>query len=418
MHDFMFCAVWRVFDINYLFFFQISNVLFIYFSSAIKMKLIATIAFICFHTVTCTTSMSPDIYLGVTDLQIGFGDDCHLFWKGEEGYKKNAEFRCGTSKGDPMWIEKRGHLYAIGSSNCPLYWNGDEGNVKHGQFRCGKPIKDLFYIKPRPNGLWAIGFRNCPLFWRGDKGNVKNAEFRCGKDISDEFWIKGAGCKPTKVQILDTADDAKFDGEELIGVTTAASCSGGEHTLILQQSKDLTEELTLGTTKSTEVNWQVSASVTVEASAKFLGSGGSVSATVGYSVGGAITWENSKEKTTGSTSTTGSGVEISYKTPGAAMVVGFAKRYVFDNSRVPAKVTITCKGGHSFTYSTSFSLKTKTYSQTFYKHYRGEFLPGKCTQSRANCVYNWRFSSYKSVMDARHKFNQCFPAEIGKLTKK
>jgi hypothetical protein len=28
--------------------------------------------------------------------------------------------------------------------------------------RCGKPIKDLFYIKPRPNGLWAIGFANCP----------------------------------------------------------------------------------------------------------------------------------------------------------------------------------------------------------------------------------------------------------------
>ena len=367
MRDFMFCAVWRVFDINYLFFFQISNVLFIYFIFDIKMKLIAIIAFICLYTVSYTTSISSDIYVGATGLQIGFGDNCHLFWRGDDGYKKNAEFRCGTSKGDPMWIKKRGHLYVIGSGNCPLYWNGDEGNVKNGQFRCGKPISDLFYIKPRPNGLWAIGFDKCPLYWRGDKGNVKNAEFRCGKDISDEFWIKGAGCKPTKVQTLDTADDAKFDG--FIGVTTAASCSGGEHTLILQQSKGLTEELTFGTTKSTEVNWQVSASVTVEASAKLFGTGGSVSATVGASAGGAMTWGSSREKTTGSTSTTGSGVEISYKTPGAAMVVGFAKRYVFDNSRVPAKVTITRKGGHSFTYyTTSFSLKTKTYSQTFYKH--------------------------------------------------
>ena len=414
----MFWSVWRVFGINYLFFFQIYNVLFIYFSFDTKMKLIGTIAFICFHTVTYTTSMSPDIFVGATDLQIGYADNCHFFWKYSDSYRKNAEFRCGTSKGDPMWIKKVGHLYAIGSGGCPLYWSYNSGSVKNGEFRCGKPIVDLFYIKARPNGLWAIGYGGCPLFWKYNRGNVKNAEFRCGRGISDVFWIKGADCKPTNVQILNTADDAKFDGEELIGVTTAASCSGGEHKLILQQSKDLTEELTLGTTKSTEVNWQVSASVTIEASAKFLGSGTSVSATVGFSAGGAVTWGSSREKTTGSTSTTGSGVEISYKTPGAAMVVGFAKRYVFDNSRVPAKVTITCKGGHSFTYTTSFSLKTKTYSQTFFKHYRGEFLPGQCTNSRADCVYNWRFSSYKSVMDARHKFNQCFPAGIGKLTKK
>ena len=381
------------------------------------MKVIAAIAFLCSHTVV-TCSMSPDMFLGSKELQIGFQDSCHLFWRGDEGNSKNAEFRCDTGKGDSFWIEKRGKLYAIGFSNCPLYWSGDEGNVKNAEFRCGKPISDLFYIKPRPGGMWAIGFSNCPLFWRGDAGDVKNAEFRCGEAISDVFWIKGADCKLTNVQILDTGDEAKFDGEELIGVTTAASCSGGEHTLILQQSKSLTEDLTIGTTKSTEVNWQVSASVTVEASAKFLGTGGSVSATVGASVGGAVTWGSSREKTTGSTASTGSSVEITYKTPGAAMIVGFAKRYVFDKSQVPAKVTVTCGGRYSYQYDTSFSLKTKTYSQTFYKHYRAQFLPGQCTHSRADCVYNWRFSSYKSVMDAHNKFNQCFPAGIGKLTRK
>ena len=129
MRDFMFCAVWRVFDINYLFFFQISNVLSIYFSFDIKMKLIATIAFICFHTVTCTTSMSPDIYVGATDLQIGFGDNCHLFWRGDDGYKKNAEFRCGTSKGDPMWIKKSGHRYAIGAETALCTGLGIERRV-------------------------------------------------------------------------------------------------------------------------------------------------------------------------------------------------------------------------------------------------------------------------------------------------
>ena len=231
------------------------------------MKLVAAIVFISLHTVTC--SMSPDMFVGSKKLQIGYGDNCHLFWKGEEGDDKNAEFRCDTSKGDSFWIEKRGELYAIGFDDCPLFWLGEEGDVKNAEFRCGKPISDLFYIKPRPSGMWAIGFDDCPLFWLGEPGDIKNAEFRCGESISDVFWIKGADCKLTKVQIIDTEQDATFDGEELIGVTTAASCSGGEHTLILEQSRDLTEELTLGTTKSTERNWEVSASVTVEASAKF-----------------------------------------------------------------------------------------------------------------------------------------------------
>ena len=45
-------------------------------------------------------------YLGATDLQIGFGKDCHLFWRGGKDVIKNAEFRCGTSSGDPMRVIK------------------------------------------------------------------------------------------------------------------------------------------------------------------------------------------------------------------------------------------------------------------------------------------------------------------------
>ena len=321
------------------------------------MKLIAvTIALACFQTVICDTPNSADRFVGAKNPQIGFRDDCHLFWKSDDSYRKNAEFRCGTSKGDPIWIKKRGDKYAIGSSNCPLVWNGDEGNRKNAEFRRGRPISDhLFDIIRRPNGLWAIvSTSNCPLYWSASSDSTKNAEFRCGSPISDLFWIKGAGCNLTTVKILESDDNVKYDGDELIGVNTAGSCSGGQHSLQLQQSHQLTEQLTLGTSESTERNWEISTSVSVEASAKFLGSGVSVTARRDASSGSSTSWGSSREKSTGTSSSTSSGVRINYKTPGAALVIGFARRYTFDNSKVPAKVTVTCKKNYSFTYETYF----------------------------------------------------------------
>ena len=51
-----------------------------------------------------------------------------------------------------MWIKSQGSgKWAIGSWNsagsCPLYWRGDRGNTKNAEFRCGSPISDVFWIK-------------------------------------------------------------------------------------------------------------------------------------------------------------------------------------------------------------------------------------------------------------------------------
>lgn len=60
---------------------------------------------------------------------------------------KNAEFRAGEGK-DKFWIAYQSNgLYAIIFNNCPMYWRGNPGNVKNAEFRCGQPIKDLFWIK-------------------------------------------------------------------------------------------------------------------------------------------------------------------------------------------------------------------------------------------------------------------------------
>ena len=226
------------------------------------------------------------------------------------------------------------------------------------------------------------------------------------------FWIKGDGCKISKVNIIENGADATYDGEDIVGITAAGSCNKGESELQLTHTKEVTEEVSLGISKSREFNWQVSASVTVEASAKFLGSGGSVSATVGYSVGGAVTYESSRTKSTSSGTSSGSAVTVKYSTPGGAMIVGFVKRYKFDKSNIPAKVTVQCKGGHQFTYNTNIQLTSKTYGHTFYKHYTGTFSPGKCTYGSVSCLYHTPFISYKSIWEAKSTFDKCFPPEV------
>ena len=269
----------------------------------------------------------------------------------------------------------------------------------------------MFWIRPQPDGIFAIGFDNCPLYWRGDEGDSKNGEFRCGQPAEDLFWIKGDGCKISKIKIIDKGADATYDGEEIVGIVAAGSCSVGESELQLTNAVEVTEEVSLGISKSLEFNWQVSASVTVEASAKFLGSGGSVSATVGSSVGGGVTYESSRTKSTSKGTTSGSASTVQFSTPGGAMIVGFAKRYIFDKLNIPANVTVQCKGNNHFNYNTSIALRSKMFGHTFYRHYTGLFPPENCTESDISCLYHTRFSSFKSVREAKSTFDKCFPPQ-------
>lgn len=118
----------------------------------------------------------------------------YLFWRGDAGNTKNGEFRKGA-KGDKFFIEKVGaNAYKIGfnvkqKSGATLgkhflYWRGDAGNTKNAEFRKGGK-GDTFFIEYLNNrGTCKIGFiagaDKYYLFWRGDRGNTKNAEFRKG----------------------------------------------------------------------------------------------------------------------------------------------------------------------------------------------------------------------------------------------
>ena len=366
------------------------------------MRLIITLSL----WVYVVNTISVDRFTNNTDVSFGFGSNCYLNWLGRIGNTKNAEFRCTGPTTDIFWIEKRSDLYAIGtiigSKRCPLYWRRDSGNVKNAEFRCGKPVVDLFWIRPQSNGLFAIGFSDCPLMWKGQVGTTKNAEFRCGKPISDLFWIKGDGCKLSKVNIFDNRVNSATDEQVMIvGVTGAGSCYEGESELQLSHTKRFTDEASFEISKSLEFPWEVSALVTVMAS------GRSISATVGDSVGGTVIYNVSTTKSTSSGTSSGSTATVKYSTPGAALIVGLVTRYKFDKSDIPAKAIVQCKGGYQFSYDTNISLKSTTYSQTYYNHYAGTFFDGKCTDSGVSCLCDTLFRSYKSILEAKSAFEKC-----------
>ena len=43
---------------------------------------------------------SVDRFTNNKDLQFGFGSNCYLYWRGDSGNTKNAEFRCKKASGD------------------------------------------------------------------------------------------------------------------------------------------------------------------------------------------------------------------------------------------------------------------------------------------------------------------------------
>ena len=77
--------------------------------------------------------------------------------------------------------------------------------------------------------------------------------------------FQGEDCKSTKVHVSSGISEAKDDGEEIIGVALAGSCSKSpvSHYLTIAHTQDVIEEIGIETSKTDEVNWGVSTSVTV-----------------------------------------------------------------------------------------------------------------------------------------------------------
>ena len=133
-----------------------------------------------------------------------------------------------------------------------------------------------------------------------------------------------------------------------------------------------------------------------------------VTVAASYAQGGSKGYSSSESESTSTGVSNTGGVEVSYQAPGGGMIIGLVKRYKYENSKTPARVTIQCKG-HRFQYDTEIKLQSKTYSHTQFKSYTTEIVKEKCTQGIVECLFQLRFDSYASLQSAEDKFNSCFP---------
>lgn len=213
-----------------------------------------------------------------------------------------------------------------------------------------------------------------------------------------------------------------YKGTQVIGIMAAGGCIGShKNTITLSQVDSVEESVGIEITNSREVNWGLSASVEVETSAGFLGSG--VSVTVGYetSVGGSVSYSHAESKFMTSSGSSGVAHSAEYTNPGAGLMIGEVARFTFDSSNVPTEMHYKCPSGGTFKKGSSIRLKSTTYQAATFESMSGKFTKKACqaNNSLANCVTAiTRYESFFGNTEViRKKFQDCFKG-VGETRKK
>ena len=129
-----------------------------------------------------------------------------------------------------------------------------------------------------------------------------------------------------------------------------------------------------------------------------------------YARGGSKGYSTANSKATSTTVSNTGGVEIGFDAPGAGMIIGTVKRYKYDDTKTPARMTIECKG-HSFQYDTEIDLKSKTYGHIQYRSFTTKFVKDRCTPEIIDCLSQMKLDSFASLQCAEIQFYECFPPD-------
>ena len=153
-------------------------------------------------------------------------------------------------------------------------------------------------------------------------------------------YRKRSKCSIKRIELVD---DGRFKpqlvGTKVIASNSAASCDGpGSHELSIEYTESVEDSMTLEISESDEFNWSVTRLVEVEASAKIIGSVGTVTVGISAGVGGSYTATvtNSKSLYEGSEMVVGH--PTTYTTPGGAIVYGIIDQHKMDRSKTPVKL--------------------------------------------------------------------------------
>ena len=222
-------------------------------------------------------------------------------------------------------------------------------------------------------------------------------------------------CALKRVEIEDYGElEPQLTGTEIIGSQSSGSCYGpASHEISLTQVHAVEESFSLETWEESEINWEVSVSVEVEASAKFLGTGGSVTAGVSVGAGGGRTLGSAKTTETVNINEKEHGQVTEFEVPGAGILFGIVDRYELDQSSVPVKMHLSCPDGRNKTIDSTMNLKKVSYGAAHFWSLTGQFTKEACRKDRElpDCVENVRknFANFIGMKtEIEDAFEACF----------
>ncbi|XP_074652892.1 uncharacterized protein LOC141907210 [Tubulanus polymorphus] len=223
-----------------------------------------------------------------------------------------------------------------------------------------------------------------------------------------------ANCKAVHMNILSELRSHQV-GSRVVGIATNQGCSPDhEFMLSLGSTDSLTETASITSTESKSFVYETTISVTAEASAKFLGSGGSVSFGVAQTLGGSTTWESTYTKETSTGSESSASTEVTFTGPGAALIMGDVKEYKFQSDQVDVEIDVSCDDGRRYKQKDVVNLKMKTYGVTHFSSYTGKFKPDQCSRKTNECIRNLEGDKALTPYYLVDQFKQCFD-DIGNV---
>lgn len=217
-------------------------------------------------------------------------------------------------------------------------------------------------------------------------------------------------CRVTDIEVLDKNIKADFDGTEVIGITSGSSCSSITQQLKLDYADTVQETVSVETTEGGEINWGTTVSVSYTTGATEAGVKAEVTIGLSQSVGGSKSWSTSRSTSTTTAAQKAQGTVVSYKAPGACLVVGFLNRYKIQKDKIPVKYHFTCDAGTLEPQSGTIKLTSKTYSKADFQDHQFAFTSvNECTQKARSCVAMVEGRSYISdPTTLGDEFKKCF----------
>ena len=214
-----------------------------------------------------------------------------------------------------------------------------------------------------------------------------------------------------------TPVNPEFEKLRVVGIASSQGCSNGAtYTTSLESTDEVTETYAISDTHGKSFTFNTEISVTAEGSAKFLGTGGSISTSVAQSFGGSTDYSKSETKATSTGHSTSAGQSLEYTGPGAALVMANVKQYKFKKTNLDVEYSIRCEDGVRYKERSKISLSAETYGQTHFSQRHAIFNPNQCTRETARCIDNVRGEKALTGEEVLDDFSKCIDGK-GQVSK-